>query len=180
MRRKASRSVASPVAPRSSPAGQRMETFFAFTSAQRASRKRRSDSSSTKGRCANESTWPLSTTASTSCVGPSAQWLSGNSRTTVSGALSDLSPAIVRAASTHAQAGHRTGVRLEYEQARVRLFVGVRCGQHHAFAQTELHLARRQVGDDDGELADELLGRIGRLDAAEDGPVRRLADVERQ
>ena len=71
-------------------------------------------------------------------------------------------------------------MRLEHEQARVGLLVAVRGGQDHPFADAELHLARRQVGDHDGELADQLLGRVGRLDAAEDGARRRLADVERQ
>src|SRR5450432_431038 len=173
MRLRASRSAGSPAAPRNSPDGQRSETFLALPSAQRGSRKRRSASLRTNGRCGKASTWPLSTTASTLRVGPaSLQVSSGYSRTTGS--------AVMRASSTDAQAGYRAGVRLEDEQSRMRFLVAVRSGKHHAFTEAELHLAWRQVGDDYGEFADELFGRIGRLDAAEDGAMGRLADVERQ
>jgi hypothetical protein len=71
-------------------------------------------------------------------------------------------------------------VRLEDEESRVRLVVGMRGGEHHPFADAEFHLARREVGDDDRELADQLLGRIRRLDAAEDSARAGLADVERE
>jgi hypothetical protein len=43
----------------------------------------------------------------------------------------------------------------------VGLFVGMAGGQHHALGHAELHLARRQVGHHHGELADQLLGRVG-------------------
>ena len=37
-------------------------------------------------------------------------------------------------------------------------------GQHHALAHAELHLARRQVGHQHGELAHQLLRLVGRRD----------------
>ena len=83
-----------------------------------------------------------------------------------------------------AQRTRRPGLRarpgLEDVDAGLRLLVGVRGGQHHAFAQTELHLARREVGDHHGQLADQVGGLVGRLDAAEDVARLGLADVERQ
>mmetsp|Transcript_31905 Transcript_31905/g.74920 ORF Transcript_31905/g.74920 Transcript_31905/m.74920 type:complete len:389 (-) Transcript_31905:1741-2907(-) len=53
-------------------------------------------------------------------------------------------------------------------------------GQHHALAEAELHLARREVGDHDGQLAFEVGGLVGGLDAAEDIAGLALADVKRQ
>ena len=41
-------------------------------------------------------------------------------------------------------------------------------GGDHAFAQAELHLPRRQVGDADDQPADEVLRLVGFLDAGED------------
>src|SRR3569833_1744275 len=40
-------------------------------------------------------------------------------------------------------------------------------GQHHCLRRAEAHFARREIGDDDCEFADELLRRIGRFDAGE-------------
>src|SRR3954447_3578301 len=180
MARNACRSSALPIAPRSSPAGQRTETFFAFGSAQRGSRNRFSASLSAKARRGNASTWPDSTTASTPRVGASSAQLSSSYvRTTSAGSTRPLVVIAAAFRSADAQPRHGAGVRLEDEQARMRLVVGVRRGEHHAFADAELHLARCEVGDDHGQLADELLGRVGRLDAAEDGARARLADVER-
>ena len=50
----------------------------------------------------------------------------------------------------------------------MRLLVGMRGGEHHAFAHAELHLARREVGHHHGELAHQVVRCEGRRDAAED------------
>ena len=57
---------------------------------------------------------------------------------------------------------------VQHVDARIRLLVRMAGGQHHAFGNAELHLARRQVGDQHGELADQLFGLVGRGDAGED------------
>src|SRR5207248_591389 len=56
----------------------------------------------------------------------------------------------------------------------------IAAGQHHAFRYTELHLARREIGNDDDELADERFGRVVRLDAGEDVALAERAQIDRQ
>ncbi len=62
----------------------------------------------------------------------------------------------------------------------IGLFVGVAGGKHHAFADAELHLARREVRDQHRETSDQILRLVGRLDAREDGALAPFAGIERQ
>src|SRR6185503_10452277 len=82
---------------------------------------------------------------------------------------------IVSAILFHAHAGLGPGIRRNEEYART---IPGR-GQHHPFGDAELHLAGFQVRDDHGEAPLELLGRVRRLDAGEDGACC-TAHVERQ
>src|SRR6185295_11670967 len=54
-----------------------------------------------------------------------------------------------------------------------------RSAQHHPLGDAEFHLARREVRDQYGQLSLELLGRVRRLDAGENG-ARAIADIERE
>ena len=132
--------------------------------------------------CGKASTWPASTTASTSRVGPSSpQDRRRRCATTSTVDGGEVNVAIAApVVSAPAGPGRRPACGSSTKRPGCDLLVGVRGGQHHAFAEAELHLARRQVGDHHGELADELLGRVGRLDAAEDRARARFADVERE
>ena len=66
--------------------------------------------------------------------------------------------------SAHRAGPARRPVPARAVQPGVRLLVGMRRSEHHALADTELHLARRQVGDHHRQLADEALRRMGRGD----------------
>ncbi len=79
------------------------------------------------------------------------------------------------AALPHPHAGLRSRMRFENVEAGLRLFVGGAGGQHHAFAQAELHFARREVGHQYGELADQVFRLVGAGDAGEHIAGARLA-----
>src|SRR5471032_2288308 len=64
--------------------------------------------------------------------------------------------------------------------ARVGFLVSSRSGHHHAFGNTELHLARRQVGYQHGQLADQLFRFVGRADAREYIAVTAFACIQGQ
>ena len=70
--------------------------------------------------------------------------------------------------------------RVEQVQARVGLLVRGGGAQHHAFGHAELHLARRQVGHQHGQLADQLFRLVGRLDARENVAVAAFTYIEGQ
>src|SRR5574343_48322 len=84
-------------------------------------------------------------------------------------------------ASAHPHARQGTRVRLEDEDARMGLLVGVAGGQHHAIADAELHLARREVGDHHGALAHQhrRVG-VGGADAREHVAVAAFTHVQGQ
>jgi len=56
----------------------------------------------------------------------------------------------------------------------------IRGGQYHAFGQAEFHLAWSEVGDHDGQAADELAGVVGGFNAGKDVAWFFFADVECQ
>jgi len=85
-----------------------------------------------------------------------------------------------RTRSAHAHAGLGAGERFQHVDAGVDRFIRVAGGQHHAFGHAELHLARRQIGHQHGQLADQLLRLVGRFDAGKDVARLFFADIERQ
>ena len=48
---------------------------------------------------------------------------------------------------------------------QIDFFVTGAGGQHHAFAHAELHLARLEVGDNNGQLANQVFRGVGAFDA---------------
>ncbi len=87
----------------------------------------------------------------------------------------------------HPHAGLGAGPGSSSVDAGLGLLVAVAGGQHHAFADAKLHLARRQVGDQHGELARQLLGlymlamplntlRFGPLLARVQGQLQQLGE----
>ena len=71
----------------------------------------------------------------------------------------------------------RLGALVRDEQVHAALAAS---GQHHAFAQADLHLPRRQIGNADEELADKLLGLVVALDAGKDRPFMVAAETDRE
>src|SRR5476651_803765 len=81
-------------------------------------------------------------------------------------------------ADAHAWLGTRPWV--EDVDAWIGFLVLGRTGQHHAFGHAELHLARRQVGDHHGQLADQLFRLVHGLDAGEDVAQAAFTHVQGQ
>src|SRR5574343_862371 len=78
----------------------------------------------------------------------------------------------------HARLGAWPGV--QHVNARLGLLVGMAGGQHHAFAHTKFHFARRQVGHHHRELADQFFGFVHGRDAAEHVAGAAFAHVQGQ
>ena len=77
----------------------------------------------------------------------------------------------------------RAGGDVRVDDQQVELFfafLGVERGEKHAAAVDAHHAARRQVGDGDESLADELFGLVEGVDAAEYCAVGAGAVVERE
>ena len=73
-----------------------------------------------------------------------------------------------------AHARSRAIIRREQKYAR-----SVTCRQHHALRFAELHFARREISDHDGEAANEFFRWVGRFDASKNRALFE-ADVERE
>ena len=70
-------------------------------------------------------------------------------------------------------------MRFEDEEAESLVF-GVGGGEHHPFGNTKAHLARREVRDHDRELALQVFGLVGALDAGEDVAGSAFTEVKRE
>ena len=75
--------------------------------------------------------------------------------------LPENSGTVLARNSAHPHPRHRPRPRLEDVQPGRSLLIAVRRGQHHAFADAEFHLARRQVGHHHGEFAHQVGGLVG-------------------
>ena len=154
--------------------GQRTEMFLALPSAQRASRKLALGARSARTAGAGSS-------APCRPRRPPRRRASG--RRSAQRRVRELADDRSTGSSSRAQRTRRPGFAPGHGSSMYRpgFAFSSACdgGQHHAFAEAELHLARREVGDHHGELADQVLGLVGRLDAAEDvaraAPRRRRA-----
>ena len=70
-------------------------------------------------------------------------------------------------------------VRAENVDAGV-VAAAIRGGQYHTFGQAKFHFAWSEVGDHDGQAANELVGVLGGFDAGKDVARFFFADVECQ
>ena len=83
-------------------------------------------------------------------------------------------------ALSHPHARRCPGDRLQHIDAGHGFVIAMAGRQHHAFADAEFHLARCQVGDQDGVLADQVFRLVGAGYAAEDVARFAFAHIQRQ